>query len=271
MEGDNNVTDELTKMITQYEDKILVGFKCKVESIAFVHSIPLGAIREMFLLLALDQMSIRDMEKTYRAIEGMTPSLQIRVLQQERYYFLKKYYQQILQPTTIDRKKLSQGDFSADDYVNRKYVDRLLNNQEKQINEMKQIIATQENEIKSLMDEKQLLQNQLAVYDENGSNKMHGRNLTYAASYNSDDTDGFFRRLFGRDVRKKKEMMRQQEEAKCFLQLFVDNKEFTEAQKNFLIMCREEGDSLELIQQWAEPELSVEMMERLRNVCKKKY
>ncbi|MBR0341634.1 MAG: hypothetical protein IJH64_05235 [Oscillospiraceae bacterium] len=59
---------------------------------------------------------------------------------------------------------------------------------------------------------------------------------------------------------------RKDREADKFIRLYMDNKEFSDAQKKYLIKCLEQGDSLTMIRKFAIPGISVSYMDQLRQV-----
>ncbi len=59
---------------------------------------------------------------------------------------------------------------------------------------------------------------------------------------------------------------REDREAEKFIRLYMDNKEFNEAQKKYLIKCLEQGDSLSMIRKFAIPGISVSYMDQLRQI-----
>ena len=55
-------------------------------------------------------------------------------------------------------------------------------------------------------------------------------------------------------------------EADEFIRLYIENREYSEDQKQFLIECLEQGDSLSMIRKFAIPGISVSYMDQLRQI-----
>ena len=55
-------------------------------------------------------------------------------------------------------------------------------------------------------------------------------------------------------------------EANEFIRLYIENKDYNEDQKQYLIECLEQGDSLSVIRKFASPNLSVRYMDQLRRI-----
>ena len=55
-------------------------------------------------------------------------------------------------------------------------------------------------------------------------------------------------------------------EADEFIRLYIENKDYSEDQKQYLIECLEQGDSLSVIRKFASPNLSVKYMDQLRRI-----
>ena len=61
-------------------------------------------------------------------------------------------------------------------------------------------------------------------------------------------------------------LRRKERSAEKFIRQFMEDSAYSEDQKEFLIRCLEQGDSLEFIREFASPSLSVEHMAWLRNI-----
>ena len=59
---------------------------------------------------------------------------------------------------------------------------------------------------------------------------------------------------------------RAEREADEFIRLYIENKDYSEDQKQYLIECLEQGDSLSVIRKFASPNLSVKYMDQLRRI-----
>ena len=55
-------------------------------------------------------------------------------------------------------------------------------------------------------------------------------------------------------------------EADEFIRLYIENKDYSEDQKQYLIECLEQGDTLPVIRKFASPNLSVRYMDQLRRI-----
>lgn len=55
-------------------------------------------------------------------------------------------------------------------------------------------------------------------------------------------------------------------EADEFIRLYIENKDYSEEQKQYLIECLEQGDPLSVIRKFASPNLSVKYMDQLRRI-----
>lgn len=55
-------------------------------------------------------------------------------------------------------------------------------------------------------------------------------------------------------------------EADEFIRLYIENKDYSEVQKQYLIECLEQGDPLSVIRKFASPGLSVKYMDQLRRI-----
>lgn len=67
-----------------------------------------------------------------------------------------------------------------------------------------------------------------------------------------------------KNVKKKKRFFRPNKTAEQFISLFIDNDKFDDQQKDFLISCLEQGDSVEQIKNFAYPGLNLDQMKRIR-------
>ena len=61
-------------------------------------------------------------------------------------------------------------------------------------------------------------------------------------------------------------LRRKEREAERFIRQFMEDGDYSEEQKEFLIRCLEQGDSLDFIREFASPSLSVEHMAWLRKI-----
>ncbi len=59
---------------------------------------------------------------------------------------------------------------------------------------------------------------------------------------------------------------KKERETELFIRQFMENKEYSNEQKEFLIRCLEQGDSMKFIREFASPSLSVEHMAWLRKI-----
>ena len=63
---------------------------------------------------------------------------------------------------------------------------------------------------------------------------------------------------------------RKDRETERFIRQFMENEDYTDEQKDFLIRCLEQGDSIEFIREYASPSLSVEHMAWLRKIVRER-
>ena len=78
----------------------------------------------------------------------------------------------------------------------------------------------------------------------------------------------FTLRISNHDAKRSKQSQKhkKEKEAERFIRLFVENKEYSDEQKEFLIRCLERGDSVDFICEYASASFSVEQMAWFRTV-----
>ena len=59
---------------------------------------------------------------------------------------------------------------------------------------------------------------------------------------------------------------RREKDAREFIESFLNNEDYNRDQREYLLRCLEDGDNIRDIRKFASPKLTVEMMERLRNL-----
>ena len=75
--------------------------------------------------------------------------------------------------------------------------------------------------------------------------------------------EGMFTRLF-KKRRQAKQAQKQSYSYKLFTKNIIQNPEYSEAQKQYLIRCMTDGMPYSVLKLFAAPNLSIEMMEQLR-------
>ena len=248
---------------------VLAWVDCAKEIQQFIEKIPDGLLCELFYLCALDGMSLDELQRL-DALPAKDRTEKAVMIWKERRIFLQKIYgndpererhrealhQETKQMFANSEKiwqKLEEG--MAEILEMQHFLlegqkvtnETVLDEKKKQIQEKEGKIQELEGQIFSLQEQCDRLQKENQQIKENVKKR--------------DVRPKGFRGICWKVRRKAK--------ADAFIAAYLENKEYSREQKEYLLQCLESGDSFREIKTFASPGLTIPMMERLRNLNRK--
>ena len=227
---------------------VLAWVDCAKEIRQFIEKIPDGLLCELFYLCALDGMKLNELQRL-DALPAKDRTEKAAMIWKERQIFLQKIYgndpererqrEALHQETKQMQHSLLEGQKVTNETV--------LDEKKKQIQEKEQKIQELEGQIFSLQEQCDRLQKENQQIKENVKRR--------------DVRPKGFRGICWKVRRKAK--------ADAFIAAYLENKEYSREQKEYLLQCLESGDSFREIKTFASPGLTIPMMERLRNLNRK--
>lgn len=274
-------------IIRGFQKKIMTEAGCSAETMDFLDEITDAVFCEYYYLCALDGMSVDEMRKIdSKPIQDWNKK--INLIKEERL----KYLEKLFVPNSQMEKQISDLHEKAEKvFGETEELKNTLNStltetlkmQKDTLSEQKQsfknviaakeeIIKEREEKIQDLLtelegsktawkEEKQSLLSKLekreqSDYCQKGKEKKERQDMNKRRERQPENKFWHFLR---------KDHAREEEQ---FIKTFLEGDKYNDAQKEFLIQCLEEGDSIKEMKTYASPDLMPTMMERLRKVRK---
>lgn len=245
---------------------VMAWADCAKEIQQFIEKIPDGLLCELFYLCALDGMKLDELQRL-DALPAKDRTEKAVMIWKERQIFLQKIYgndpererhreelyretKQMFSNSEKIWKKIEEGMAETLKMQHsllegqKATCETALNGKEKQIQEKEEQIQELEGQIFFLQEQCDRLQKENQQIKENVKKR--------------DARPKGFRGICWKVRRKAK--------ADAFIAAYLENKEYSREQKEYLLQCLESGDSLREIKTFASPGLTIPMMERLRNL-----
>lgn len=261
MSEDNN---ETMQQILNLQIQIAAGMKLSDEVVDFLRSIPDWGKREWYYICALDRMPLS------KLVEMNKKNYTIPKIRKERQDYLVSTYSDLdeVNQKVEKLKKEAQEVFEE----SRELKDAIMSNLETALNKQsaaqEETIRTKDSMIQMLKERIERLETELKEkgnVPKFGTEKVpnetaqHERTAPDKKSEQSIE-NGIFAE--GRRVWLKK---KRQTEVKRFIDSYIKNENLSDEQKDFLLTCLEEGMPTSEVAEFASPNLSLEVMQRLKN------
>lgn len=266
MSEDNN---ETMQQILNLQIQIAAGMKLSDEVVDFLRSIPDWGKREWYYICALDRMPLQ------KLVEMNKKNYTIPKIRKERQDYLVSVYSDLddVNQKVEKLKKEAQEVFVE----SRELKDAIMANLETALNKQS---AAQEETIRTKDSMIELLKARVAQLEAElkekgnvpnfGTDKVleripnetaHAQHERTAPDKKSEQSleNGIFAE--GRRVWLKK---KRQTEVKRFIDSYIKNENLSDEQKDFLLTCLEEGMPTSEVAEFASPNLSLEVMKRLK-------
>ncbi|MDO4977651.1 MAG: hypothetical protein Q4E53_10360 [Eubacteriales bacterium] len=272
--------------IKKYQDDIMANLNVSDAARKLLQPLPPCHAREYLYMLAFNGMPADGIKRTKDAVTGQKADVQIAGIKREYSSFMKKLFTDNADLS----KKIDQIHASASSVVeqNKEYQSLVIANFQATVKSLEASAANFKESYHLMMEEKnQQIRDKQAIIDdltkkleeteqemETTIQKISKKNEELLRKLGEDD--GSNRKKQEVNTKKKKGFFSRNKEEVAenevdhFIKQYLTNSEFQEEQKDYLMKCLEDGDSLEDIKKWAIPSISVPMMERLRKVYKEK-
>ena len=282
--------EEEKNIIIEFQRKVLQEANCTAEMLAYLDEIDDDVFREYYCICALDGMTVEEIRRI-DSIAVQDWRVKIKHIKEERLNFLEnmfvpnsemqkqiselhdkagKVFQETeelritlnatLQQTLdiqknalMEQRESYQNSLAAKEELIKERDEKI----QSLVNEIEQNKKTWQTEKKTLL--LQLGEKKSSDDDKEEQKEVPSKKENY--SNNGSDYDGSG--AFNKEEKKSKEPDR-------FIETYLAGDTFNEAQKEFLIKCLEEGDTVEEMKTYASASLTPAMMQRLRQVRKKR-
>ena len=244
--------EEEKNIIIEFQRKVLQEANCTAEMLAYLDEIDDDVFREYYCICALDGMTVEEIRRI-DSIAVQDWRVKIKHIKEERLNFLENMFV----PNSEMQKQISElHDKAGKVFLETEELRITLNAT------LQQTLDIQKN---ALMEQRESYQNSLAAKEElikERDEKIQSLVNEIEQNKKSWQTE-------------KKTLLLQLEEKKSkepdrFIETYLAGDTFNEAQKEFLIKCLEEGDTVEEMKTYASASLTPAMMQRLRQVRKKR-
>ena len=242
---------------------------CAKETQQFIEKIPDGLLCELLYLCALDGMSMEEMQRLV-ALQAKDRKEKAAIIWKERRIFLQERYgkdpereehrqelyreiREMLADSEKRWKKLEDG-MAETLAVQKSLLEGQNETSETAPDGKEKLLREKEEQLKDLERQVLFLQEQCDQLQK--ENKRLKQNQ---------EKQGVSSNVF-LGIWKK---VRRKADADAFIAAYLENKEYSREQKEYLLQCLEEGDSLREIKAFASPGLTIPMMGRLRDLNRK--
>ena len=285
---------------------VLLWLNVSIKTVQFLEKIPDGLVCECLYLCVIDGMPLSDLQKIYNALTGTSWEKANTILEERKRYLQKLYgetsvmgkqidelYQEAKQvfsenqkvqksveqhmTYTLEMQKTLLEEQKESNKISLSSKDEVIREKDKQMQKLEQDIRSlQETEASLREENRQIRQKFLeqetekaAVLTEkeemllpqdvdNAPDPTTEKRSTAPEKQTGPPHRNGFRAFFQKSRREK--------ESREFIETFLGDKEYSQEQREYLLRCLEEGDSVRKIQQFASPKLTVEQMERMRKL-----
>lgn len=282
--------EEEKNIIIEFQRKVLQEANCTAEMLAYLDEIDDDIFREYYCICALDGMTVEEI-RWIDSIAVQDWRVKIKHIKEERLNFLEKMFV----PNSEMQKQISELHDKAGKVFQETEelrvtlnatLQQTLDIQKNALTEQREsyqnslaakeeLIKEREEKIQSLLSE--IEQNKKTWQTEKKSLLLQ---LEEKKSSNDDKEEKkgiSSKENLVRDVTEKKKLWhffnkeeKKSKEPDRFIETYLAGDTFNEAQKEFLIKCLEEGDTVEEMKTYASASLTPTMMQRLRQVRKKR-
>ena len=276
------------------------------ETVQFLEKIPDGLVCECLYFCAIDGMPLQEIQKMFSRLKGTSHEKANIILEERKRYLQKLYgetaeigkqidelYQeakqvfsesQKVQKTVeqhmtymLEMQKTLLEEQKESNKIALSSKDEVIQEKEKQIQRLEQDVKSLQETETSLREENRQIQQKLlekkteksASPTEKEETLLPQERETPAsqksekrADVHKEQVEPTYRNGFRKFFRKS----RREKESQEFIETFLGDKEYSQEQREYLLQCLEEGDSVRKIQQFASPKLTVEQMERMRKL-----
>ncbi len=274
-------------VIREFQKKIMTEAGCGVETMAFLDEITDAVFCEYYYLCALDGMSVEEMREI-DSVPIQDWKEKINLIKEKRLNYLEKLF---VPNSQMERQIAELHEKAEKVFGETEELKNTLNStltetlkmQKEALSAQKQsfqnvitakeeIIKERDRKIQDLLTE--LEGNKIAWQEEKQSLLLKLEEQKQSEhSQEGKEEEGL------QNINKRKEKQPEKKfwhffrkdrarEDDQFIKTFLDGDKYNDAQKEFLIHCLEEGDSVEEMKTYASPDLMPTMMERLRKVRK---
>ncbi len=252
----------------KHHQGVLNQSDCPEEVKNFIHSISDGLLCEWLYICALDGMELEQLKKLNGS--PIKDSFKKAIfIQNERQKFLARKYQG--NPETLQQmKELRQKvrEIHEESRQLRHTVDTSLRDAVKQKEEMAQkqekslynLVGVKNEQIKERDQKITQLQEQLQELTKQLNEAVSVEKTIPVENREENGAHHFSTK------KRKWPWATQRDASRTFIKRYLENDAYTKEQREFLIQCLEEGDTVKEMEQYAVPALSVDMMGRLRKL-----
>ena len=290
----------------QHHRAVLSWLRVSGETVQFLEKIPDGLVCECLYLCVIDGMPLSDLQKICNVLAGTSREKAEIILQERQRYLQKLYgetsvmgkqidelYQEAKQvfsesqkvqksveqhmTYTLEMQKTLLEEQKESNKISLSSKDEVIREKDKQMQKLEQDIRSLQETEASLREENRQIRQKLLEQetekaavptekeemllpqdaDNAPAPTTEKRSTTPEKQKEPPRRNGF--RAFFRKSRREKE-------SREFIGTFLSDKEYSQEQREYLLRCLEEGDSVRKIQQFASPKLTVEQMERMRRL-----
>ena len=283
--------EEEKNIIIEFQRKVLQEANCTAEMLAYLDEIDDDVFREYYCICALDGMTVEEIRR-FDSIAVQDWRVKIKHIKEERLNFLEN----IFVPNSEMQKQISELHDKAGKVFQETEELRITLNatlqqtldiQKNALTEQRESyqnsLAAKEELIKERDEKIQSLVNEIEQNKKIWQTEKKTLLLQLEEKKSSDDDKEEQKEVPSkkensvRDVTEKKKRWhffnkeeKRSKEPDRFIETYLAGDTFNEAQKEFLIKCLEEGDTVEEMKTYASASLTPAMMQRLRQVRKKR-
>ena len=286
--------EEEKNIIIEFQRKVLQEANCTAEMLAYLDEIDDDVFREYYCICALDGMTVEEIRRI-DSIAVQDWRVKIKHIKEERLNFLEN----IFVPNSEMQKQISELHDKAGKVFQETEELRITLNatlqqtldiQKNALTEQRESyqnsLAAKEELIKERDEKIQSLVNEIEQNKKTWQTEKKTLLLQLEEKKSSDDDKEEQKEVPSkkensvRDVTEKKKRWHffckenkkrgTQDNNNEFIETYLAKDTFNDAQKEFLIQCLEEGDSVQEMKNYASASLTPAMMQRLRQVRKKR-
>lgn len=283
--------EEEKNIIIEFQRKVLQEANCTAEMLAYLDEIDDDVFREYYCICALDGMTVEEIRRI-DSIAVQDWRVKIKHIKEERLNFLENMFV----PNSEMQKQISELHDKAGKVFQETEELRITLNatlqqtldiQKNALTEQRESyqnsLAAKEELIKERDEKIQSLVNEIEQNKKAWQTEKKTLLLQLEEKKSSDDDKEEQKEVPSkkensvRDVTEKKKRWhffnkeeKKSKEPDRFIETYLAGDTFNEAQKEFLIKCLEEGDTVEEMKTYASASLTPAMMQRLRQVRKKR-
>lgn len=281
---------------------VMAWAHCPEEVSRFIEKISDGLVCECLYLCAIDGMPLQEIQKMFSCLKG-TSREKAEIIWKERQHYLQKLYgetsvmgkqiDEICQKAkhvflesekiqksveqhmtyTLEMQKTLLEERKEAGQIALSGKEEVIQEKEKQIQRLEQEVKSLQKTETSLREENRQIRKKLLEQETEKAAPIEEKTLLQknidpasqkpeekASDLDEQETPrrNGFREFFRKNRRKK--------ESREFIEIFLSDKDYSQEQREYLLRCLEEGDSVREIQQFASSKLTVEQMERMRRM-----